>query len=270
MKDYAKKRIDLLEEYIRNSSKKATVESVHTNSFYSYRHANRLFKSLKGESINSYANKIRIQTAAEYLKYTSKSIFEIALEVGYESTAAFSKAFKKLYGQTPSDFRASNPSTHLLVDSETSYYSITHFDEMHLQVFKTTITSDSTFNDFYKQTKAILKKIDHTVEQWLLLWEEDPQLCKVPEIRYFVGINTTKPLNLQDAYGETTIKGKYAVFKATSFEPFSYEIWHELACLLLELDGRKLREAPYVEWFSKAALFDKNTFLPNRIAVPIQ
>ena len=44
----------------------------------------------------------------EYLKYSYRNILEIALTVGYESTAAFSKAFKKLYGQSPNAFRQAN------------------------------------------------------------------------------------------------------------------------------------------------------------------
>ena len=72
MKKYVKKRVELLEEHIRGAEK-TTSESVSANSFYSYRHANRLFTSEKGESIQSYSNKIRIQTAAEELKYSMKA-----------------------------------------------------------------------------------------------------------------------------------------------------------------------------------------------------
>ncbi|MEO1715218.1 MAG: helix-turn-helix transcriptional regulator, partial [Bacteroidota bacterium] len=91
MDDYVKGRIEALEEYIRYSLERTTTDVVQGQAFYSYRHANRLFKSVKGESINAYSNKIRIQTAAELLKYSKESIFDIALIVGYESTAAFSK-----------------------------------------------------------------------------------------------------------------------------------------------------------------------------------
>lgn len=270
MKNYAKNRIDLLEEYIRSSSEKTTVESINANSFYSYRHANRLFKSLKGESINSYANKIRIQTSAEYLKYSSKSIFEIALEVGYESTAAFSKAFKKLYGQTPSDFRQTNHSNHLLINTEEPDYAITYFDELNIHIFKTAINPNSTFDEYYHNTKTAFKELNTNAKQWMLLWDEDPGLCKVPECRYFIGINTTEVTVLKSSYRKTTIKGRYAIFNSTSLEKFAYEIWHELACLLLDLDGKQLREAPYVEWFSDAALNTKSKFLPDKIAVPVQ
>jgi len=43
--------------------------------------------------------------AAVLLKNTQKTILAIALEVGYQSEAHFSKAFKAIYGLSPSQFR---------------------------------------------------------------------------------------------------------------------------------------------------------------------
>ena len=189
MKNYAKNRIDLLEEHIRGSSKKITVNSVNTKSFYSYRHANRLFKSLKGESINSYSNKIRIQTAAEYLKYSSKSIFDIAFDSGYGSTAAFSKAFKKLYGQAPSAFREEYHSSLPSKLTEEFYYTLTYFDALKLHTLKVALDLDISFEGFYEHVKATFDRQDPETHSWMLMWDEDPELTRVAESRYFVVIS---------------------------------------------------------------------------------
>jgi len=47
----------------------------------------------------------RMQVAQHLLRQTSLSIREIAEETGYESEAAFSRAFKRYYGQPPAMWR---------------------------------------------------------------------------------------------------------------------------------------------------------------------
>ena len=49
-----------------------------------------------------------MEKAAQYLKYADLGVSDIAYEVGFEDRAAFSKAFKKKYGYSPSAFRTSN------------------------------------------------------------------------------------------------------------------------------------------------------------------
>lgn len=269
-KHYINNRIELLEEHIRDISEKTTETSVSENSFFSYRHANRLFKSIKGESIHSFANKIRIQTAAEYLKYSSRSVFEIAVKVGYESAAAFIKAFKKLYGQTPSEFRQASQPDQALARSLEPGYTTRYLDEANIPLFKTAIHADSTFEDYYQHTKTAFSELNTGAEEWLLLWEEAPELCKVSEMRYFIGLHNREAAEGGNAFGKTDLKGWYALFDASSLEEFEYAIWHELAFFQLHLDGLELREAPYIEWFSKTSLHDVSTFFPYQIAIPIQ
>ncbi|NRB47993.1 MAG: helix-turn-helix domain-containing protein [Saprospiraceae bacterium] len=96
MKEYdINTRISQLEEYLRRNSHELERDAIPDHSFYSYRHSNRLFSLQRGESIKTFANKIRLQKAAEYLRYSRRSIFNIAIEIGYESSASFSKAFKE-------------------------------------------------------------------------------------------------------------------------------------------------------------------------------
>jgi AraC-like DNA-binding protein len=47
----------------------------------------------------------RMQVAAGLLRTTTSTVLSIAREVGYESEAAFTKAFKRLVGMPPSAWR---------------------------------------------------------------------------------------------------------------------------------------------------------------------
>jgi AraC-like DNA-binding protein len=53
----------------------------------------------------TYLTRWRLQLAARSLESTPRGVAEIAGEVGYESEAAFSRAFKREFGQPPSRYR---------------------------------------------------------------------------------------------------------------------------------------------------------------------
>ena len=58
-------------------------------------HFCRIFKAIKGEPPIAFIARIRIETAAQLLRYSSLTVEEIAYNIGYESPASLSKAFKK-------------------------------------------------------------------------------------------------------------------------------------------------------------------------------
>jgi AraC-like DNA-binding protein len=55
--------------------------------------------------VMQYLARWRMQVAAGLLTQGGAKIAEIALEVGYDSEAAFSRAFKKLVGVSPGAWR---------------------------------------------------------------------------------------------------------------------------------------------------------------------
>ena len=64
----------------------------------------RKIKSLTNMSPSEYIKSIRLKLAVEYLKTTSLNITEIALEVGFNNLAHFSREFKKQFGKSPKEY----------------------------------------------------------------------------------------------------------------------------------------------------------------------
>ena len=58
-----------------------------------------------GESPISYLARARLQRAARLLQGGRKTVIEVAMDVGYESEAAFNRAFKREYGLPPAQYR---------------------------------------------------------------------------------------------------------------------------------------------------------------------
>jgi AraC family transcriptional regulator, exoenzyme S synthesis regulatory protein ExsA len=67
----------------------------------------RKFEGFYQESPAKYILRKKLENACNLLSLKSKSISEIAYECGFESISNFDKAFKKVFQQTPSDYRLS-------------------------------------------------------------------------------------------------------------------------------------------------------------------
>ena len=66
------------------------------------------FAQLLGEGPLTYLARWRLQLAARLLQTTRKTIVQVASEVGYESEAAFNRAFKREFELPPARYRRSS------------------------------------------------------------------------------------------------------------------------------------------------------------------
>jgi AraC-like DNA-binding protein len=64
------------------------------------------FRHFLGVPPMAYLTRLRLQLGAQQLTSNSRSIAQIAGEVGYESEAAFNRAFKREFGSPPARFRS--------------------------------------------------------------------------------------------------------------------------------------------------------------------
>ena len=72
---------------------------------FSVPHFHRIFTAQVGESAVSYVRRLRLERAGRKLRMGAVDITEVALAAGYDSHAAFSKAFRQHFGVSPSEFR---------------------------------------------------------------------------------------------------------------------------------------------------------------------
>jgi AraC-like DNA-binding protein len=63
------------------------------------------FKELLGQTPLKYVTEWRMQKAMQLLEERDKKLIDVARWVGYESDAAFSKAFKRVVGANPGEYR---------------------------------------------------------------------------------------------------------------------------------------------------------------------
>ncbi|HVU09754.1 MAG TPA: ATP-binding protein [Phototrophicaceae bacterium] len=71
----------------------------------SKQHLDRVFGKEEGLSVIECLNRFRIERAKEQLATTTQDITTIALQVGFNDSAYFSRVFRKIVGQSPSEYR---------------------------------------------------------------------------------------------------------------------------------------------------------------------
>ena len=72
---------------------------------YSEFHTTRKFKEITGISFRDYLRRRKLAFALKEVRDSSKSLLEIAVDYGFSSHEAFTRAFREMYGVTPREYR---------------------------------------------------------------------------------------------------------------------------------------------------------------------
>jgi AraC family transcriptional regulator len=94
----------------------AEIACITTDSFI------RFFSYMTGMTLTEYIRRRRLTLAAQELRYGKMPVIDIAIKYGYDSATAFSRAFAKQHGITPSAYRRNGGS--LKIYSPASFHII--------------------------------------------------------------------------------------------------------------------------------------------------
>lgn len=93
-------------DYIsKNINEKMTIQKLTLEFGVSVTHLQNAFRSVYGMPVISFIRMQKMQSAAQALIHTTRTIEEVAEEFGYENESKFSAAFKKIMGDSPSVYR---------------------------------------------------------------------------------------------------------------------------------------------------------------------
>ncbi|MBN1782540.1 AraC family transcriptional regulator [bacterium] len=105
-KEYAS-RINRVLDFIESHlDETLTLDQLAGVANFSPFHFHRIFSSIQCETLNHFITRVRVEKAANLLAMpTAKSITEIALDCGFSGSAVFSRAFRDMFGMTPTAWR---------------------------------------------------------------------------------------------------------------------------------------------------------------------
>ncbi|XXM72155.1 effector binding domain-containing protein [Lysinibacillus sphaericus] len=99
--------IDYIEE---NLQEKIELDELAHITLSSKFHFQRMFHIVTGFTVADYIRRRRLTLAAQELTDTGRRVIDVAFQYGYETPEAFSKAFRKVHGVSPSAVRESGAS----------------------------------------------------------------------------------------------------------------------------------------------------------------
>lgn len=98
--------VDEIDKCIKNYNDEALTLSFLSRSLgYSEFYTTRKFKEISGMQFRDYLRLRKLAFALKEVRDSDKSFLDIALDYGFSSNEAFTRAFKGTYGMTPSEYR---------------------------------------------------------------------------------------------------------------------------------------------------------------------
>jgi YesN/AraC family two-component response regulator len=97
----ARARQFIRENQAEDLSLSLVAKAVNMSTFYFC----KMFKKATGLNFTNYVSRVRVEKAKNLLLNPNLRISEIAYEVGFQSLTHFNRVFKKIMGQSPTDYR---------------------------------------------------------------------------------------------------------------------------------------------------------------------
>ena len=240
-------------------------------------HFHRIFKALKGEAIGGYITRLRLEATARLLRYTALTIEEIAFNIGYETLASLSKAFKKQYGISPTEYRT-NKDTYIMkkeiINPNLALKApkiVTLEPKNLIYVALTGAYGSLDYGKAYEQLWAVIKaqKLFTKGIESICISYDDPKITEGSLQRSDVCLAIHKSATPQEEVScKTLAGGKYAVF----FYQGSYENLSQVydTAVRWVIDHQyTLREEPFFEKYLNDARRTPKEKLKTEIYIPI-
>jgi AraC family transcriptional regulator len=276
--DYQQRMINVLVHIDRHKNERLTLEELARIAYFSPYHFHRLFHAFVGESLYAYIKRIRLEQAAMHLRSSDLSVTSIAFRLGYETPAAFAKAFRERFGITPTGFRIKNlssegPSSNQPME-EVMQPEIRVLDDQTVLFVRRTGSYDQAAGEAWKALfkHAFWRMFTDRSIKFIGISHDDPGITNESQLRYDACITVKSNAKPRGEVGVQVLQhGKYAVF----LHQGPYEKFNETYDLIfsewLPRSGYRVRETPCFElYLNKSPKRTKPENLRTEIYLPIE
>lgn len=267
--------IDFINNHLNEVTSLTTLARVANISEY---HFHRIFKAIMNESPGNYNQRLRLEKAAFMLVTTKLSLIDIAGQTGYQSPQALSKVFKKKFGLTPHEYKATPIDWTIPLDIPLDNISV---EPEIVNILSKKVLSIRVANPYKNKDAFALawKKLLYYTNKTGVPGEEYEYYCISRDIssltnhnycRIYACINVTDIIKPRGEFGIQTIDGgMYAVFTHKG----SYKGLETLYCNIYRYwilnSEYQLRDTLHFEKYLNSPDLVKEEDLLTQIFIPV-
>ena len=279
-KEFYTERLNVITEFINdNLDSKLTLSQLSKLSHFSTFHFHKIMKALLKEPIGAYIIRIRLEKAAQLLKYSNDSIEQIAYSVGYKTPSSLSKQFRNHFGISPTEYR----------NGKSTSIKTIEYMETKLNIKKAKIVNLEEKQAIYVKLQGSYQNLDFS-GAWEKLWSvvkaqklftagiehigipyDDPNMTDADKIRYdacLVIHKEAKPVG--DVGTKTLRKGRFAMFHYTGSYKYLSEVYDYIFNEWLLNNAYELRDEPVREKYRNNPQRTEESKLKTEIYLPIK
>ncbi|HEV7305830.1 AraC family transcriptional regulator [Ensifer sp.] len=271
-------RLNRVVDYIHNHLEEdIRFEDLATVACLSSWHWHRIYTAMRGETIATTIRRLRLSRAAERLANSQIPIGDVAERAGYGSADAFARAFRQVYGKSPTDYR--------LNGSHAAYKAaLRAHDSAGFTVSIETLTpvrcASIAHTGSYMQIDRAMSQLFAALatqggmasdQQMLAMFYDDPDLIPITELRSRAcspvaeGVSLTAPIEEAilrgGPYARLRYRGPYADMK---------NAYRWLLGAWLPQSGYEPDDAPVFEAYLNSPLEVRPTELLTDIHLPLK
>ncbi|WP_103867322.1 GyrI-like domain-containing protein [Aquimarina sp. I32.4] len=286
--EYIKRINDVIDFIENNLDTDLSLETLSKKAHYSSFHFHRIFAVYTGETLNTFINRRRIERIASILLVgTTTPLNRLAYTYGFNSDNSFSRAFRKYYGVSPTDFKSKGTDIISKIGIEPltidkyicSIENIKKWMDMYAQVEikdlqEIQLAGIAHIGDFDKIENTYKKLFEWASQKGVLdthntkaitIYHDNAKVTQASKIRFSACVTVHKYIKVDGEIRPITIqKGTYAIghFEITT-DAFQ-KAWDSMCVWVIE-SGYDFKDGQYFEIYHN----DPNTHPQKKCIVDI-
>jgi AraC family transcriptional regulator len=260
----------------RNYHEELTLEELSKIASFSKYHFHRIFKSIIGETVGEYVRTVRLQNSTRKLSTSNQNITQIALDIGYETNASFSKAFKERFGVTPKEFSKNLKSKQRTIMIEPKIIELEPIEVLYIRKVGdyTKVVGEaweSIMSFAYPQKIKFKKNLMGKDAQMFGIGHDDPSITPKNELRYDACISyDDKSVKPRGEIGVKTIEGgRYVKYLHKGAYEELKESYQKVMDWIIENNYTIANKPPFEKYLNRDPRRTKPENLKTEIYIPV-
>ncbi len=245
-------------------------------------HFHRIFQAYIGETLYDYVRRNRLEKAAQKLRFTTESVTSIALAVGYDTPAAFTKAFRQYFGKSPSLFKKAGENAALVMPKLSTRHEsskmklpkpeIRNMQDQKVVFVRRTGTYAKAAAEAWPAIMNFAYSHDLINKETLCIGisHDNPDITEKDKLRYDACVTITGDIKPEGEVGTQIVHGgRYSVFlHKGSYEKLG-DTYNAIFSQWLPTSNEKLRDLPCFDVYVNDPARTKPKNLTTEIWIPI-